>query len=112
MRKKLISMLLCTAMAVTMLAGCGSSKEETASSDAEAKSEEAETEEGETKDGYRYRIYIVSNINTFNIIINGKYNEEKTSVTIANGICNGFANSACNKCRSNFTISLLELFEY
>ena len=52
MRKKLISMLLCTAMAVTMLAGCGSGKEETASSDAEAKSEEAEAEEGETKDGY------------------------------------------------------------
>ena len=59
MRKKLISMLLCTAMAVTMLAGCGSGKEETASSDAEAKSEEAETEEKkgnhvvETNQGYR-----------------------------------------------------------
>ena len=60
--------------------------------------------------GYRYRIYIVSNINTFNTSANGKYNEKKTSVAIAKCICDGFNNSACYKCRSNSTISLYNFF--
>ena len=78
MRKKLISMLLCTAMAVTMLAGCGSGKEETASSDAEAKSEEAETEEGETKDGYTIAVLAWSQAEEFGVdVITGA--EEKAA---------------------------------
>lgn len=48
MKKKILSLLLCTAMAVTLLAGCGGKKE--AAPEASAPAEEAATEEAEVSD--------------------------------------------------------------
>ena len=47
MKKKILSLLLCTAMAVTLLAGCGSKE---AAPEASAPAEEAATEEAEVSD--------------------------------------------------------------
>lgn len=51
MKKKILSMLLCTAMVASVLTGCGGSTASETSSDAKASTEEADAAEGEETEG-------------------------------------------------------------
>ncbi|MCQ2510476.1 MAG: molybdate ABC transporter substrate-binding protein [Lachnospiraceae bacterium] len=87
MKKKMISMLLVTAMAASLFCGCGSKASETdaKSEAAEAVSEAEETVEEEAAaedDGVELQVFIAASLNTVMQEVAAAYNEEHPEVTI------------------------------
>lgn len=94
MKKRVISMILMAAMATSLMAGCGSKKEEaaassaaseaasSAASEAEEEAEEPAAETEETAEAVEIQVFIAASLNTVMQEVAAAYNEEHPEVSI------------------------------